>query len=231
MKHLRIALAVLSIAAGWASPAHAAGAATGAASSGAASWFQNLLWQEHYYWDALISARDRAARQQADPHLLPVVKTIAQQTAQQVANLQQIISYTKAQQDNLRFAFSQQNPARSLATIQTNLETLSKGTTQIRNNLYYLTTRCRMASSQALPDPELTSNATILIGQIQAVQLGLNTLYADAVAIQAQVAGETWLRDKAFRYQADHLLHSVVSVQDAVFTTYNSAYELYMRSK
>lgn len=208
-----------------------AGAVTPVRAAGAVAWFQNLLWQEHFYWDALLQARDRAARQQADPRLLPMLKTVAQQLAQQIANLQQIQSYTKAQQGNLRFAFSQSDPWKSLATIRTNLETLSKGSLQVRNNLYLLTARCRMASSQALPDPELTQAAALIIGQIQAIQLQLNALYADAIAVESQVSAETWLRDKALRYNAGAHARSAVSAQDSIFAVYNAAYELYMRSK
>ncbi|MBI4386430.1 MAG: hypothetical protein HY551_03530 [Elusimicrobia bacterium] len=194
-------------------------------------WFQTFLWQEHFLWDALMTARDRVARQTADPHLLPVVRAIAQQTAQQSANLQQIQFYAKAQQDNLRFAFNQTDPTPSLATIRSNLETLQKGVSQIRHNLYYLTARTRMASSQALPDPELMKTATLLINQIQASQMQLNSLYADAVAVQSQLATETWLRDKPLRYQADLLVRATANTQDAIFSIYNSSYELYLRSK
>src|SRR6266480_2556386 len=76
----------------------------------AARWIGPHLWQEGFFWDALLSARDKAARQQADPQILPVVQTVAQQIAQQTANLQQINAYVKGQQDSLRYAFSQDDP-------------------------------------------------------------------------------------------------------------------------
>lgn len=196
------------------------------------SWLDALLWQEHYFWDALLHARSPAARQQADPRLLPVTRNIAQQAAQQAANLRQIQEYARAQADNLRFALSQRDPSSSLETIGANLRTLSDGTTQVRNNLYYLATRCRFASSQALPDPELTDASMALIAQVQSTQLQLNALYTDAAALQASLAAEqAWLRDESLRYEGDALYRSVLGVQDSVFSIHNSAYELVLRSK
>jgi len=197
----------------------------------AASWIGARLWQESFFWDALMSARDKAARQAADPQLLPAMKTLAEQVAQQAANIKQIQNYAKSQQDNLRYAFSQDDPKPSLATIRQNLDTLAKGTDQIRHNLYYLTARCRLASGQALPDPELTTSAAVLIGQIQQVQLQLNALYTDTAAIAPLLEAEAWTVDKFFRHGYDTFLQSVVSVQDSVFTVYNSAYEIHVRSR
>src|SRR4051812_9296557 len=68
------------------------------------------LWQGRFFWDALTSARDKLARQQSDPMVIPVMKAIAGQIAQQVANLGQIDQYVKAQADNLRFAYAQPDP-------------------------------------------------------------------------------------------------------------------------
>lgn len=218
---MRASLLALALV-GWTPCVHAAGVV---------SWMQNLLWQEHYYWDALINSRSRAARSQADPNLLPVLRVIAQQTAQQAANLMQINNYAKAQQDNLRFAFAQKDPTASLATIKNNLDTLSKGSQQISNNLFFLTARCRMASTQALPDPDLMATAAALIQQIQASQLQLNALYASAVAVKGQVNEQTWLKDKTLQYNAEHLVKASLSVQDSLFEVYNAAYELYVRSK
>ena len=189
------------------------------------------LWQESYYWDGLLEARSKNARISADPNLIPVLKNIAAQMAQQVANLRQIENYTKVQQDNLRFAFTQSEPDESLATIQSNLETLSRGTAQIRSNLFYLAARCRMASSQALPDPELTSASTTLIHQIQAAQLQLNTLYADAAAVQAEVKQRSTARERFLRYHSSALLKSVLETQSSIFSIYNASYEIYLRSK
>jgi hypothetical protein len=189
------------------------------------------LWQERFYWDGSLAARDKAARQSADPRLLDVILTIAHQVAQQAVNLEQIHSYTKAQSDNLRFAFAQPDPGPSLAVIQNNFSTLTKGADQIRNNLYYLTTRARMASSQALPDPKLTEKAMLLIAQIQNTQLKLNALYVDTQTVTNMVRAETWGVDKFFRYAAERLLNTVISVQDSVFSVYNASYELYMLSK
>lgn len=197
----------------------------------AGSFTDARLWQESFQWDALLQARDRSARVSADPALLDVVKTLAHQVAQQAVNLEQIQLYTKAQVENLKFAFAQQNPQASLLVIQNNFTTLSRGAEQIRNNLYYLTARTRLSSSQALPDPKLTEMAALLIAQIQNVQLKLNTLYLDSVSVASIVRKETWYADDFFRFSCEDLLTAVVSVQDSVYTVYNSAYELYLLSK
>lgn len=192
---------------------------------------EGRLWMERYFWDGLLHARTRAARVSADPALLKAVELIAHQAAQQAVNLQQIQLYAKTQTDNLRYAFTQQDPKPSLLIIQNNMHTLAKGTEQVRNNLYYLTTRVRLCSSQALPDPKLTQTATLLIAQIQNIQLALNTLYLDSVSVQNAVRSETWAVSEFFRYSSEHLLRSVVNVQDSVFSVYNASYELYILSK
>ena len=215
---MKTALSLLFLAA-FASPARAAKAG------------EALLWQERFYWDGLLQARERAARQSADPALLEVVVSLAHQAAQQAANIQQIQTYVRSQLDNLRFAFSQEDPGPSLAVIQNNFTTLARGAEQIRNNLYYLTARARMAGTQALPDPKLSENSTLLIAQIQNIQLKLNALYADASAVQASAQGETWAVDEFFRFSAQSLLFAVISVQDSVFAVYNASYELYTLSK
>ena len=145
--------------------------------------------------------------------------------------MSQIQIYAKGQLDNLRYAFTQSDPGPSLKIIQNNFETLSKGTDKISNNLYYLTTRIRLCSSQALPDPKLTQKATVLIAQIQSVQLKLNTLYTDSAAVDEAVRAESWGVEDFFRFSATNLLRSVVSVQDSVFAVYNASYELYVLSK
>lgn len=189
------------------------------------------LWQEMYLWDALLTARDRLARSQSDPAMIPVMKSIAGQVAQQVANMAQIDAYVKSQQDNLRYAFSQEDPAPSLETIGANFDTLSKGAEQIRNNLYFLTVRCRIAATQALPDPEMYQAALLILGQVQQLQLRLNSLYLDANDAHKIVGDNAWGTDKHFRHKSDLLLRSVVRVQDSVFSVYNSGYELAMRSR
>ncbi|MBI3553837.1 MAG: hypothetical protein HY077_15185 [Elusimicrobia bacterium] len=189
------------------------------------------LWQEMYLWDALLTARDRVARSQSDPAMIPVMKAIAGQVAQQVANLAQIDAYIKSQQDNLRYAFSQDDPGPSLETIGANFDTLAKGSDQIRNNLYFLTVRCRIASTQALPDPEMYQAALLILGQVQQLQLRLNSLYLDANDAHKLVGDNSWATDKTFRHRSDYLMRSVVRVQDSVFAVYNSGYELAMRSR
>lgn len=189
------------------------------------------LWMERYFWDALLTARDKMARQQSDPMMIPVMKAIAGQTAQQVANLGQIGQYVKAQSDNLRYAYAQPDPQPSLDTIAANFETLSTGCDQVRQNLYYLTARQRMAQSQALPDPEMYQAGLLILGQIQQLQLTLNQVYLDAVAARNLVHENAWANDKAFTHKTEELMRSVVRTQDAVFAIYNAGYELAMRCR
>lgn len=189
------------------------------------------LWQERFFWDALMTARDRMARQQSDPMMIPVMKAVAGQVAQQVANLGQIHEYVKSQSDNLRFAYSQPDPKPSLETIQANFETLTAGCDQVRQNLYYLTTRERIAASQALPDPEMYQAGLLILGQVQQLQLTLNALYLDATAARALVHENQWANDKHFTHKTDALLRSVMRVQDSVFAVYNAGYELAMRCR
>ena len=189
------------------------------------------LWQESYFFDALLQARSRAARTQSDPQLMAVLKAVAGQVAQQVVNLQQIHVYAKAQQDNLRYAFTQPDPQPSLDTIAANFETLTKGSDQIRSNLYFLTARCRMASSQALPDPELYQGGLLVLGQVQQLQLALNALYLDTAAVRQLVAENDWGTDRYFRHSSVELLRSVTRIQDSVFSVYNAGYEFAMRSR
>ncbi len=203
-----------------------------AASSAAAAWNDApTLWQESYYWDAQLHARDRLARGQSDPAMIPVLKGIAGQVAQQVTNLQQISVYVKAQQDNLRFAFTQEDPSASLATISANIDTLRQGADQVRTNLYYLTARCRMAASQALPDSEMYQATLEILTQVQQLQLELNTIYIDTVEDRRLVYENGGAADKAFRQKMESLLRSIVRVQDSIFAVYNSGYELAMRSR
>ena len=218
---MRRAAGFLLFCAAWLTPGSAPCADFGAPS----------LWQENYFWDALLTARDRLARTQSDPALIPVMKSIAGQVAQQVANLAQIDAYVKSQQDNLRFAFSQEDPLASLETIGANFDTLAKGADQIRNNLYFLTARCRMVSSQTLPDQEMYQAALVILAQVQQLQLRLNALYLDANEAKKIVTENTWATDKTFRHKTDLLMRSVVRAQDSVFSIYNSGYELAMRSR
>jgi hypothetical protein len=189
------------------------------------------LWQERYFWDALLPARDKLARQQSDPQMVPVMKAVALQIAQQVANLNQIDQYVKSQGDNLRYAYAQTDPQPSLDTIRDNFMTLTTGCDQVRQNLYYLTARERMASSQALPDPEMYKAGLLILGQIQQLQLTLNTLYYDTVAARGLVYQNSWANDKFFNSKTENLMFSVVRVQDSVFSVYNAGYDLTMRCR
>jgi hypothetical protein len=189
------------------------------------------LWQERFFWDALLTARDRLARQQSDPMMIPVMKAIAGQVAQQVANLAQIHQYVKAQGDNLRYAYAQTDPQPSLDTIQNNFDTLTTGCDQVRQNLYYLTARQRMAQSQALADPEMYQTGLLILGQVQQLQLTLNALYTDMAAVRGVVIENAWANDKNFTHKTEELMRSVVRVQDSVFAVYNAGYELAMRCR
>lgn len=189
------------------------------------------LWQERFFWDALLSARDKMARQQSDPMMVPVMKAVAGQIAQQVANLGQIDQYVKAQADNLRFAYAQPDPKPSLATIADNFTTLTTGCDQVRQNLYYLTSRQRMAASQALPDPEMYQAGLLILGQDQQLQLTLNSLYYDALAARGLVNDNAWANDKFFTHKTEILMSSVVRIQDSVFAVYNAGYDLTMRCR
>jgi hypothetical protein len=189
------------------------------------------LWQERFFWDALLTARDKMARQQSDPMMVPVMKAVAMQIAQQVANLGQIDQYVKAQADNLRFAYAQNDPGASLGTISDNFGTLTTGADQVRQNLYYLTARQRMAASQALPDQEMYQAGLLILGQIQQLQLTLNSLYYDALAVRGLVGDNAWANDKFFTHKTEQLMGSVVRVQDSVFAVYNAGYDLTMRCR
>lgn len=193
-----------------------------------------MLWQEDSLMDALISeggTHNRSRRETADPNLIPVLQNVTQQVAQQVLNLEQIEAYTKIQADNLQFAFHETDPETSLATIQSNLDTLSQGTSQIRNNLFYLAVRCRIAATQSLPDPELARTAAVMIHQVQAAQRQLNMLYADATALQNQINARTRHKQNFLRYNASILVYSIFHTQKSIFAVYNAAYEIYLRSK
>jgi hypothetical protein len=189
------------------------------------------LWQERYFWDALLPARDKLARQQSDPQMVPVMNAIALQIAQQVANLNQIDQYVKAQGDNLRYAYAQSDPSPSLDTIRDNFLTLTTGADQVRQNLYYLTARERMAASQALPDPEMYKAGLLILGQVQQLQLTLNTLYYDTLAARGVVEQNAWANDKFFTGKTENLMFSVVRVQDSVFSVYNAGYDLTTRCR
>ncbi|MBI4371610.1 MAG: hypothetical protein HY552_04865 [Elusimicrobia bacterium] len=204
-----------------------------AAAGPASALFESApaLWQERFFWDALTSARDKMMRRQSDPVLIPMMKSVAGQVAQQTANVMQIGRYVKAQGGNLRYAYAQADPQPSLATISDNLRTLTAGCDQIRHNLYYLTARERLAQSQALPDQDMYRASLLILGQVQQLQLALNQLYYDAAGMRGQVAQNSWANTRFFAHRSDELLRSVVRIQDSVFAVYNAGYELAMRCR
>lgn len=189
------------------------------------------LYQEEMYWDALLPARSKEERSQSDPNLVPAMKSIALQIYLQATNLEQIRQYVASQQDNLRYAYLQPDPGPSLDTISDNFSTLSDGLNQIGSNLYYLTTRTRLAASQALPDKDIYQTALLILGQIQQIQLSLNKTYLDVIAARDLVDSNTWANSKFFRQRTSLLVSSTARIQDAVFAVYNSGYDLAMRSR
>ena len=88
-----------------------------------------------------------------------------------------------------------------------------------------------MASSQALPDHEMYEASLLIIGQIQQLQLSLNAAYLNMVEARKIIYDNNWAADKHFRQRADLLLRSIVRIQDSVFSVYNAAYELSLRSR
>ncbi len=189
------------------------------------------LWQERFFWDALLTARERLARQQSDPMMIPVMKSIALLVAQQGANLTQIHEYVKTQADGLRYAYAQVDPQSSLNTVLDNFETLTTACDQVRQNLYYLTARQRIAQSQALPDPEMYQAGLVILGQVQQLQLTLTAFIADTNAVRGIIMENNWSNDNNLRHKTEELVRSVMRIQDSVFTTYNSATELTLRCR
>ena len=94
-----------------------------------------------------------------------------------------------------------------------------------------LTVRERIAQSQALPDPEMYQAGLLILGQVQQLQLTLNSLFTDMTAVRNLAAENKWANDKNFNYKTDELMRSVVRVQDSVFSVYNAGYELTMRCR
>ena len=101
----------------------------------------------------------------------------------------------------------------------------------MRQNLYYLTARQRLASSQALADPDMYQAGLLILGQIQQLQLTLNSLYYDMQAARGLVDQNQWANEKFFTHRTEELMRSVVRVQDAVFAVYNAGYDLTMRCR
>ena len=190
-----------------------------------------VLWQERYYFDALLQARGRQEREESDPEMVPVLQAIAGQVAQQGLNLKRLGLYVAAQKGNVRFAFAQKNPDPSLKVILSNLMTLARGTGQIRNNLDYLAVRCRLASSQALSDPKMEKASLIILAEIRQLQLELNFVYLDSVAVQK--AG--WMlsrpKDKYLRSSVWMLVESMRRMQNSVYSVYDAARDLALRCR
>lgn len=190
-----------------------------------------LLWQERYYFDALLQARSRQSRSESDPELIPVLRSIAGEIFQQAANLGQIDAYAKAQQGSLRYAFAQEDPGPSLKIIGLNLNTLAQGVVQVKRNLAYLMVRCRLAYSQALPDPQIYKNSLLLLSEVRRLQYELNSLYADAAASQKLVQASSEKPPRPFRDQLSFFMRSLSHLQGQVFSLYNSGYDIALRSR
>ena len=190
-----------------------------------------VLWQERYYFDALLEARDRQQREESDPEMIPVLRAIAGQVAQQGLNLNRLGLYIAAQKGNVRFAFAQKDPDPSLKVILSNLMTLTRGAGQISNNLDYLAVRCRLASSQALSDPKMEQASLIILAEIRRLQLDLNSVYLNAVATQKAGWEFSRPKDKYLRSSVWMLVESMRRVQNSVYSVYDSARDLALRCR
>lgn len=190
-----------------------------------------LLWQERYYFDALLQARDRQSRSQSDPELIPVLRSIAGEVLQQAANIKQIDAYAKVQQGSLHYAFAQNDPVPSLKIVGINLSTLAQGALQVKNNLSYLDVRCRLASSQALSDQQVYRSSLLILVEVRQLQFALNNLYADSQKAEKIIKDQSEFNTRHFQYQADFFMRSLSSLQGAVFALYNSGYDLALRSR
>ncbi len=190
-----------------------------------------LLWQERYYFDALIQARDRQSRSESDPSLIPVLRSIAGEVLQQAANIKQIDVYAKAQQGSLRYAFSQDDPDPSLKIVGINLSTLAQGTVQVENNLSYLGVRCRLASSQTLADPQIYRNALLVLAEVRRLQFALNELYSDTLDSEKIIQSHPENLPRPFRYQSRFFKGALSRLQSAIVSLYNAGYDLALRSR
>ncbi len=190
-----------------------------------------LLWQEHYYFDALLEARDRQSRSESDPNLVPVLRSIAGEALQQAANVGQIDSYVKTQFGSLHYAFHQDDSDASLKIIGLNLSTLGQGMVQVKNNLAYLTVRSNIAFSQALPDPKIYQNALLILAEVKRLQLEVNSLYLDASSNDKVIKSHADEESPLFIYQSHFFIRSLYSLQGEVFALYNSAYDIALRAR
>lgn len=190
-----------------------------------------VLWQERYYFDALLEARDRQEREESDPEMVPVLRAIAGQVAQQGLNLNRLGLYVAAQKSNVRFAFAQKDPDPSLKVILSNLMTLTRGAGQIRDNLDYLAVRCRLASSQALSDPKMEQASLVILAEIRQLQLDLNAVYLNAVAVQKDAWKFSRPKDRYLRSSLWMLVRSMRRIQNSVYSIYNSARDLALRCR
>ena len=190
-----------------------------------------LLWQERYYFDALLEARDRQSRSESDANLVPVLRSIAGEALQQAANVGQIDAYVKTQLGSLHYAFHQDDSSASLKVIGLNLGTLGQGMVQVRNNLAYLSVRSNIAFSQALPDPHIYQNSLLILTEIKRLQLEVDSLYLDATADDKVVQSHRDEESPLFIYQSQFFIHSLYGLQGEVFALYSSAYDIALRAR
>ncbi len=190
-----------------------------------------LLWQERYYFDALLEARDRQSRSESDSNLVPVLRSIAGEVLQQAANVGQIDAYVKTQLGSLHYAFHQDDSSASLKVIGLNLGTLAQGMVQVKNNLTYLTVRSNIAFTQALPDPQIYQNALLILAETKRLQLEVDSLYSDASADDKAIQSHREEESSLFIYQSQFFIRSLYSLQGEVFALYNSAYDIALRAR
>ena len=140
--------------------------------------------------------------------------------------MSRVDAYAKSQKDNLGFALAQPKPQKDVAVIGANFWTLSQGSDQIRSNLYYLSVRCRMARSQALPDKDMYESSLLILRQVQRLQLALNSLYRDAVSSETAMQTHRDVVDP-YSFQEFHMFkRSVMRLQPSIYRVYNAGYAL-----
>lgn len=192
------------------------GLSPGAWASGG-STSQPKLWQETYYFDTLHQARDAGLRQSADPALPQALTGLEAQMDAQGAALRRLAAQLPSPRElegrgALMRASAQAGEMR-----------------RVQAALSHLTTRARMASSQALPDPKLQEAASRMTAKSA-------DLYGAASAIVSQAAALTSALQEGSRPSAsgglqavDLLNRSAQRLADSAAYFHNSLNELSSR--